>query len=452
MLKPTEQLTRSVIFNHPGNQADSYTEQCQLHWIAEAIAYAIPKVKELDIVADFWPSMPIIDRLLPRKLRHFALGPILENEGTLEGTYGVLRNIFGGDDGECGFQEGQLGYKDGSFDNGELVLINGDQKTIGLLQSVQQERYLEERHYEQLKWFLPVAGLFHWRTNYMDMIHDIYRGPSNCFESLDYSKVHLGAHQGYRTPFHHKEEVAIKSFNARITACFLSLLPQNLKAQGNKGVNDWITGQDIGRGNKTAAARVRFLTTLQRIREEFFSPSQRSCGDKPVDEVFQNHVRFIQDMEVYLTLKFAIKHADIGLIERVIVRCCLLFSGSAKSQYTQLALYLTRLLATKAADQVLQRSLLASMLVNCRGQQDSWFEIDRLNEHHNLVLKLLLQGRRRTSSDVTELFTRVSLTASYCLELRYAIEDAFGQFNSTHHTPADQCSYQYRILITDIEY
>ena len=168
--------------------------------------------------------------------------------------------------------------------------------------------------------------------------------------------------------------------------------------------------------------------------------------------MFQNHVRFIQDMEVYLTLKFAIKHADIGLIERVIVRCCLLFSGSAKSQYTQLALYLTRLLATKAADQVLQRSLLASMLVNCRGQQDSWFEIDRLNEHHNLVLKLLLQGRRRTSSDVTELFTRVSLTASYCLELRYAIEDAFGQFNSTHHTPADQCSYQYRILITDIEY
>ena len=152
-------------------------------------------------------------------------------------------------------------------------------------------------------------------------------------------------------------------------------------------------------------------------------------------------------MEVYLTLKFAIKHADIGLIERVIVRCCLLFAGSAKSQYTQLALYLTRLLATKAADQVLQRSLLASMLVNCRGQQDSWFEIDRLNEHHNLVLKLLLQGRRRTSSDVTELFTRVSLTASYCLELRYAIEDAFGQFNSTHHTPADAATDVYHLAL-----
>jgi hypothetical protein len=92
--------------------------------------------------------MPIIDRLLLWKLCHFALGPILENEGTLEGIYGVFRNIFSGDNGECGFQEGQLGYKDGSFNNSKLVLINGDQKTIGLLQSVQQERYFEERHYK----------------------------------------------------------------------------------------------------------------------------------------------------------------------------------------------------------------------------------------------------------------------------------------------------------------
>ena len=87
------------------------------------------------------------------------------------------------------------------------------------------------------------------------------------------------------------------------------------------------------------------------------------------------------------------------------------------------------------------------MLVNCRGQQDSWFEIDWLNEYYNFVLKLLFQGRRRTSSDVTELFTWVSLTASYCLELRYAIEDAFGQFNSTHHTPADAATDVYHLAL-----
>ena len=59
-----EQLTCSVIFNYPSNQADSYIEQCQLYWIAKAIAYIIPKIKELNIAVDFWPSMPIIDCLL----------------------------------------------------------------------------------------------------------------------------------------------------------------------------------------------------------------------------------------------------------------------------------------------------------------------------------------------------------------------------------------------------
>jgi len=47
--------------------------------------------------------MPIIDRLPLQKLRYFVLGPILENKGTLEGTYGVLRNIFSGDNSKYGF-------------------------------------------------------------------------------------------------------------------------------------------------------------------------------------------------------------------------------------------------------------------------------------------------------------------------------------------------------------
>ena len=78
-------------------------KQCQLYQIAEAIIYTILKVKELNIAADFQPSMSIIDYLLPQKLYHFALGPILKNKGTLEGIYSVLRNIFSGDNGEYGF-------------------------------------------------------------------------------------------------------------------------------------------------------------------------------------------------------------------------------------------------------------------------------------------------------------------------------------------------------------
>ena len=68
----------------------------------------------------------MVNRLLLWRLHHFALGPILENEGTLEGIYSVLKNIFGGDNDKCGFKEGQLGFKEGLFNNSKLVLINGD--------------------------------------------------------------------------------------------------------------------------------------------------------------------------------------------------------------------------------------------------------------------------------------------------------------------------------------
>ena len=77
--------------------------------------------------------MPELDRLKPQKSSYYALGPIMENKGILAGTYGVLKNIFGGNNRDCGFQEGQLGYKKSLFNNGQIILINSNKKTVSLL-------------------------------------------------------------------------------------------------------------------------------------------------------------------------------------------------------------------------------------------------------------------------------------------------------------------------------
>ena len=109
-------------------------EQYQLYQIAEAIIYTLLKAKELkNLFNNFWPNLSIINHLSLQKLYHFALGPILKNKGTIKGIYGVLKNIFSGDNDKYSFKKGQLGYKDGLFNNSKLVLINGNQKTIGLL-------------------------------------------------------------------------------------------------------------------------------------------------------------------------------------------------------------------------------------------------------------------------------------------------------------------------------
>jgi uncharacterized protein DUF6589 len=79
------------------------------------------------------------------------------------------------------------------------------------------------------------------------------------------------------------------------------------------------------------------------------------------------------------------------MIRRVLARCCLLFSGSHKYRYSFLSLYLRLPFAhNKAASEDLQKAILANGLVNLSGAEDSWFEMNRLNEFLNLEMKTLL--------------------------------------------------------------
>ena len=47
--------------------------------------------------------MPKVDYLKLYKFSHYVLGLIFENKSTLEGTYGILKNIFSGNNGEYRF-------------------------------------------------------------------------------------------------------------------------------------------------------------------------------------------------------------------------------------------------------------------------------------------------------------------------------------------------------------
>jgi uncharacterized protein DUF6589 len=156
-----------------------------------------------------------------------------------------------------------------------------------------------------------------------------------------------------------------------------------------------------------------------------------------IDEEFLNHIHFMQQAETYFTLKYAIKHADVGLIERVIQRCCLYFSGSDQTNYAFEMLNFQRLLATEAASPELKQAILANSLVNLQGKEDTWFEIDLLNELLNLSLKEILWARRNSTFSLDLLFQRCALTAGYTGELRTCIERLFGERTNADHTDKD---------------
>jgi len=91
---------------------------------------------------------------------------------------------------------------------------------------------------------------------------------------------------------------------------------------------------------------------------------------------FINHVRFLQDMVLYCTLRYATQHGDIGLLRRVIPRLCVYFHGGPSKNYAREMLYLWRLISTDACPPVMQRAILRNGLINKRGKSDSWMPID----------------------------------------------------------------------------
>jgi hypothetical protein len=418
-----------------GNREDEILHGCQRYWIAEAIRYthrlaieelfsdqdstATGHMRQRVILTD-WPELPSIERLPPRKTPHYGLGPILENEGTISGTYSVIDTVF----------TEQLGYSREKDFGGRLHLVYGDQKTVSLIRTVQKERQEATLLYDQYNWLLAVPGLFHWRTNYMDMIHDTYSGSEHAAmaSTLYHNKNYLGCIQGNKSPFHHKEEVATRAFDARVTALFYRLLPRGVRAAKPDQVDNYIR----------KLSRTTFHCKVEEIRQYIFTATEQSPDEsKPTDYEFSAHAKFLQQMETYKTLKYAIKYADIGLIKRVLVRCCLLFHGSGQSKYAFLSLYMTWLTQTDAADKMLQDAILANGLVNLRGTEDGWFEMDRLNEFFNLQMKILMATRRASTIDTTELFRRTALTASYCNDLKVAIEAAFGEYSNGRHQIKD---------------
>ncbi len=435
MLRPEVALDPCDIYLATGNQDDEILHGCQRYWIAEAIRYTHREaVEELftdrnptttgqmrkPVALTDWPELPSVERLPPRKTPHYGLGPILENEGTISGTYSVIDKIF----------TEQLGYNRAKDFDGWLHLVYGDQKTVSLIRTVQKERQEATLLYDKYNWLLAVPGLFHWRTNYMDMIHDTYSGSEHAAveSTLYHNKNYLGCVQGNKSPFHHKEEVATRAFDARVTSLFYRLLPPGVRAAQPNQVDNYIR----------KLSRSTFLHKIEEIRQYIFTAKEQSPKEsEPIDYEFSAHAKFLQQMETYKTLKYAIKHADVGLIKRALARCCLLFHGSNKSKYAFLSLYMTRLTQTDAASKDLQDAILANGLVNLRGTNDGWFEMDRLNEFFNLQMKVLMATRRTSTLDTTELFRRTALTASYCTDLKVAIEATFGEYSNGRHQIKD---------------
>ncbi len=412
-----------------GLHRDTTQLQISTYLVANAIREAFPDETAKVFDQTDFPLMPELDILPRRQTEHSTLGPIRFNEGCIEGQYDVLNAIF------C--DQFRLHSNPASDSDQQtlssivdwrkrLYLVYGDQKTVQLIRVVQSERQEATEPFDTYAWVLPIPALFHLLMNLGWGIQRIFEGTQSTADqsTLYHTKNILERKHipSERAPIHHVTELIEHSFNARIVGLLLVHLRQrdgNLSDIGNVAVYLSKLTPD------------EFLKLVSAVQERCLSKTTTQSSE---DEEFYNHVKFIELAETFLCLRIAIKYADIGLLRRVVDQCCIIFIGSGQENYASEMLRLRWLISTKACDPKLQQAILSNSFVNLAGHSDTWYPVDQMNEHLNLALKEILWARRNSTFNVDYLFDTCTWTASYCSDLRDAIEHELGETTSNRHT------------------
>ncbi|KAH7119247.1 hypothetical protein EDB81DRAFT_815518 [Dactylonectria macrodidyma] len=222
MLHREVPLTIEDLLYSPGAAIyDETAAEIDTYFIAEAIRATYPKsVKSIFSKSDIpFPPMPIVELLGLRKTDSKTLGPILFNEGTLDGSYEVVESIY----------KHQFQLDDTEFDN-RLFLAFGDQKTSSLIRSMQAEQVDASAAYDRKDWLIGVAALFHLRMNFLWLMQKTHYGNMEQQDSSTlYHNINFWGRKNIpadRAAFQVLEELVLHSFDARVVGLLYIRLEQ----------------------------------------------------------------------------------------------------------------------------------------------------------------------------------------------------------------------------------
>lgn len=191
-----------------------------------------------------FPSFPENKRLKYNRSDPIFVGAVDQDEGSIDGTYGVHQEIFRE---LAGFNERQ----DNRFSK-RLHLVIGDQKTTSFIRNIQASQREASYPYDRKEWLLPVPALFHIEMNLLHTITrthwpasstDMYATQATLEADRQYLNRTTQLYQ--KSPKHHiLEPFVLQMHNARVLALFL----QELRVQHPSIVREALKGYSSQRG------------------------------------------------------------------------------------------------------------------------------------------------------------------------------------------------------------
>lgn len=379
-----------------------------------------------------YPEFPVIDKLPSRKTKFWQFAGITANEGTIEGTYQVHDDIYK--------HQLQLhpSITPGSPDDfsDRLYLVHGDQLTTHHIRAVQQESVRASLAYDRRQWICGVPAWFHIQMNLLNTIVRTHFTPviptESTYHTILADSVLWGRSITKRdnAKYHLTEPIVTQGFTARVAAMFYASMERH----------GWLSPDVGGSGRQEdISAEIsnltpdQFLVVVEDIRLVAFT---KAAWDAPAADVdFRTMCRMLQEVELFLTVRRAVKYGDIGMLRRLVDPLIVVFFGASQHNYGREMLHY-RWQLSRANTPVLQRAILSSGLVNWQGLPNTFKPIDLALEHLNCNLKLDLRNLKNSTHDVGLAFKRGALCNTWLRGLRNKLELVYGENMSGKHTSA----------------
>ncbi len=266
---------------------------------------------------------------LKLKKTSFISLELLINESINESTQIIINQLF---------LEKLSILKNDFFYVNNLVLIINDHKTWArIVNTMFQHQAQKSIVYERYKWIMSFNVLFHFEMNMIELLLIKHYDSTKSKKSIN--RFHLRIHVEFwnrkkirsnNWDFHVAQELILQSYKTRVIIVFWIVHKQKTRSNQSKNELDrfksWI--DDV--------FAFSLFELMNEIREYLMSFKSFACLNKKL----RNHILYVQQVEMYLILKYVIFRDDIDLFSRMFAQVILLFHESKKFNYQMKTLYM----------------------------------------------------------------------------------------------------------------
>ena len=318
---------------------DNHAEATSKWHIDRALAYVFgDEIKTIfaTAAAPARPEWVVIEELPADKADVLFLPISSHDEVSIRSTNAVHENIF---------TTSLKLNPDLDFDE-RLWIVNGDQMTIGRIRSFQSEAVESTRVFDKRRFIIPSPAWFHTDMNCALTLLHTHWSSNDEGEHLDHCLVDdiafwsLQGISNQKPKFYLVQSLLLRSFRSRVVAIFLQEMIDRglLNVDAGFTTPPWAlkTGAGVGvaanQGHKShfeavkAAVLALSPATYLRLVDAVYSKAFTADawhGNSADDNSFTTMCRMLKEIELFLTVRHAVRRQDIGHLRRAVDLQCL---------------------------------------------------------------------------------------------------------------------------------